>query len=343
MVLLNLFRLFLVFGVLVLLNLQICAESLCHGKFLNPFTDICWGCSLPLKFGPIKMNASGDGTKARDPKNPDIWACFCPKAGHSSFPGVPLGYWQPTRVVEVTRTKGCMVNLGFEFGKDDPTSQTAVGAEEAGYNVHYYSHPATGIVNSLVSTTCQDIGSTDFMYLSEFDPTWNNETLAALVFPETMMFQILPSEVVVGMQATCTLDCQTSTFGVPSDKFWWCGGCQGNMYPLTGYNSAHTNGVRTSMLLVQRVLTKMHRFGLAKRTSTSSNSRYGEICASSYMPFLKKSQYKLQMTYPGFFSEKNECMPLGMSEILEGAGKEFPISGEDFGYILWQKVNCCSF
>jgi conjugal transfer pilus assembly protein TraU len=296
-----------------------------------------------LQFGPIRLKASGNGTKATDPDNPNIWACFCPKGGSKSFPGISLGYWQPTRVVEVTRTSGCMVNLGFEFGMDDPTSQTAIDSKDAAYNLHYYAHPITGIVNSLVSASCQYAGSVDFLYLSELDPTWDNEIMAAFVFPETLLFKILPPEVVVAMQGACAADCHFSTSGIPSNKFWWCGGCQGSMYPLTGFNSAHTNGVRTSMLLVQRALTKMHRFGFARRTSTSSNSRYGEICASSYLPFLKKSQYKLQMTYPSFFSDDNACMPLGMSEILEGAGKEFPVTGEDFGYILWQKYNCCSF
>jgi len=57
------------------------------------------------------------------------------------------------------------------------------------------------------------------------------------------------------------------------------------------------------------------------------------------MPIIKKSQYKTQMTYP--IPQTDNCMPLGRSDVLWSSGKEFPYQGEDFGYLLWMKKNCC--
>jgi conjugal transfer pilus assembly protein TraU len=35
------------------------------------------------------------------------------------------------------------------------------------------------------------------------------------------------------------------------------------------------------------------------------------------------------------------CQPLGRTTVVWGAGKEYPIKGEDFAYMLYRKRNCC--
>jgi conjugal transfer pilus assembly protein TraU len=35
------------------------------------------------------------------------------------------------------------------------------------------------------------------------------------------------------------------------------------------------------------------------------------------------------------------CVPFGMNDSLYNSFKEFPFGGEDFGYLLWRKKNCC--
>ena len=35
------------------------------------------------------------------------------------------------------------------------------------------------------------------------------------------------------------------------------------------------------------------------------------------------------------------CQPFGRSTIVWGAGKEYPVRGEDFAFMLFRKRNCC--
>ena len=35
------------------------------------------------------------------------------------------------------------------------------------------------------------------------------------------------------------------------------------------------------------------------------------------------------------------CQPFGRSAIVWGAGKEYPVRGEDFAFMLFRKRNCC--
>jgi conjugal transfer pilus assembly protein TraU len=35
------------------------------------------------------------------------------------------------------------------------------------------------------------------------------------------------------------------------------------------------------------------------------------------------------------------CQPLGRSTLLWGAAKEYPVKGESYVYLLFQKRNCC--
>jgi len=62
-------------------------------------------------------------------------------------------------------------------------------------------------------------------------------------------------------------------------------------------------------------------------------------------PIMDKTQYKLQMVYPVPNTQKVDgqcCQPFGRSTMIWGAGKEFPVEGEDFAYQIFRKRNCCA-
>jgi conjugal transfer pilus assembly protein TraU len=114
------------------------------------------------------------------------------------------------------------------------------------------------------------------------------------------------------------------------------------MYPFSGNVASHVGGVQASSLLTVRTIAKLHRTGLARKTATSDGSWNGELCHNSFAPKIIKSQYRLQMTYP-ISAAKGPlaCNAIGMSDALYNVGKEFPYKGEDFGYLIWRKKNCC--
>ena len=35
------------------------------------------------------------------------------------------------------------------------------------------------------------------------------------------------------------------------------------------------------------------------------------------------------------------CQPFGRTTVIWGAGKEYPVKGEDFAFMLFRKRNCC--
>ena len=88
------------------------ASVTCKGNFVNPITDVCWGCLLPISIGGLSIGKGGS-PKKRDIKNPTSPVCACSKFGQPvPIPGISIGFWEPVRLVDITRTPYCLVNLG---------------------------------------------------------------------------------------------------------------------------------------------------------------------------------------------------------------------------------------
>ena len=325
---------FVVFGLLFIKE----ASSSCEGEWLNPITDICWSCLFPITLGDLEVMDS-DFKDADNPKNP---LCLCNR-GPIPTPGIVTGFWEPVRVIEVTRTPYCMVSLGgAEFFKGDPREggfKKGASGTHAFYHVHYYVYPLLAVLNLIGDFACMSSGSLDVAYVSELDPSHDNSSLSNFMHPETFLLANPIAEL------ACTGDCISTTVRKkPTDFLFWCSGCQGGVYPFGGAVSHHTGGVATSSLMAQRQISKLHRLGLSKKTMTDVNIvNSPTLCYGGvYAPFIPKSQYRLQMTYPrANTSGSYSCNPLGMSDVMFSSFREYPIKGEDFVYMLWRKTNCC--
>ena len=309
----------------------------CHGRFVNPITDICWSCFFPLSIGPVKVNAGGG---RQDTPNPTKLICMCPRPPlPGKWPGVPVGFWEPARLVDVTRQPFCMVNMGgISLGGNKITHYGGHGTsghkegEVSFYHVHWYLYPVIHWLKLVTDFVCLESGEFDAAYLTELDPLWNDDLLSFIINPEAILFGNPVA------QLACAADCASASIKFPLDTLFWCHGCQGSMYPFTGTNSSHQGGVQSSLLMVGRVMAKLHRQLLLWGTSGEK-----ALCKKYVLPIIKKSQYKTQMTYPKPQTKgKMACNPLGRTEIIWGSGKEFPFKGEDFGYLIWRKRNCCA-
>ena len=74
------------------------AQANCHGKFVNPLTDVCWKCVFPLTIMGIDIVKGNPSPKG--PKGP---VCFCKKPPlNLPMPGVPIGFWEPVRLIDIT-------------------------------------------------------------------------------------------------------------------------------------------------------------------------------------------------------------------------------------------------
>lgn len=310
----------------------------CVGKFINPITDICWSCIFPISIGGSKIKS---GSNRHDTKNPNKIICGCTKDNVPRV-GIAIGFWEPVRLIDVTRKPMCLVNMGgISIGYDrsqGTTNKNYDGAEHnqhSFYHTHIYVYPVIAWLKLITDLGCVTKGDTlDIAYMSEYDPTYKND--ANFLNPEVYLFASPIAQV------ACTADCVAATTRLPFDGLFWCAGCLGSIYPFSGNVASHVGGVQASSLLSIRALAKLHRTGLAQKTSTSDSSINGELCSNKKAFKIIKSQYRLQMTYPiaatnGSFT----CNTLGMSDALYNSGKEFPYKGEDYGYLVWRKKNCC--
>ena len=49
---------------LALLSGPAAAGPTCHGRFMNPITDICWSCLFPLTIGSVSILSDGQDRKS---------------------------------------------------------------------------------------------------------------------------------------------------------------------------------------------------------------------------------------------------------------------------------------
>jgi conjugal transfer pilus assembly protein TraU len=307
-------------------------QAKCVGRFVNPITDICWSCLFPITIAGMKVSPSGEDTS-----NPKQILCTCTKP----FPrvGIPISFWEPVRMVDVTRTPYCLVNMGgMQLMQNGVKGQggvenshgTGSTMRNSFYQVHWYMYPVLYWLELLVDFVCMEKGDVDIAYITELDPMWNDDETSFILNPEAALFGNPVA------QAACAADCLKASAGFGFDTMFWCAGCQGGMYPFSGSVPAHVGGVQASLLVLERMVAKLHREGLLWGTMGKE-----AWCDRYPMPIIKKSQYKTQMLFPIPSTGSRQCYPLGRSEVIWGSGKEFPYRGEDFGYLIWRKRACC--
>ena len=359
----------------------------CHGRFVNPITDICWSCMFPMFIGPIPMvfnlgNQKGgtiiDDGKVIPPGFPYISSgrlpvgmCTC--MDRPELPvGLMMSWYEPSRFVDVTRTPFCMVGLGgvdMSAGLSDllPApghGETTHDGEQVSsfYQAHWFVDPIMAILG-IMDTGC-NLGaskSMDLMFMSEVDPTWNDDSLSIIFSPEVVLFSSLPA------QLACGVDCISSslpntgtdnTFLVPAPYYvrptsptnpansanpskylFWCGGCQGALYPLNGNNSDHAYAVQSSILTSEKLNGLIHRMGLEDMTT----GVFG-MC-NNILPdmFMTKSEWKYSMTYPVPQTAYSPacCNAFGETDSTWNSGASFPYTGEDFTYMQYHERDCC--
>lgn len=311
------------------------AAPVCRGKFFNPITDICWSCVLPLTLGGSKIMEMGqEGTSSYS----GVPLCACANPPRI---GAVIGFWEPARMAEVSRSNFCFHSLGgvkLDPGIDVPLHSQAQKKDglqnQSFYQAHWYMSPLLFWLEVLLDDFCLEKGVFDLAYMTEMDPTWADSEWTFLLNPDVALFANPLA------QATCAADCIASSAGFPLNTLYWCDGCAGPMYPLTGWVNAHVGGVQASSLIAARLTNKLHREGLMWAGSGS-----GGVCSIYPQPLMDKTNYKYQMVYPTPQTSKIAgrcCQPYGRTSVLWGAGKEVPFVGNDFSYQIFKKRDCCA-
>jgi len=310
------------------------ANSLCKGHFVNPITDICWSCIFPISIGNSHV-VPNSVHNTPDTDNPSSPICLCPM-GIGWRVGLSIGFWEPFALADVTRKPYCMVNLGginINPASSDGTGgrgQVGNDSDASFYYVHWYKFPITYIFQLITSLACVQSGDMDIAYMTELDPMWNNSELSMIIHPEAVLF----GNVIA--QAACAADSSSALFSSASDKLFWCLGSQGSSYPLDGFVAMQKSPIQAATLLAERMDYKLHREGLIK-DSTSKDAP--ALCYQHYRPIMPKSRYRYEMV--NAIPEGNSCHPFGHMVTTWEAGHNYVGEGDNFGFLIFKKRNCC--
>src|SRR3546814_361692 len=143
---------------------------------------------------------------------------------------------------------------------------------------HLMMFPVDVIMDMFSEAVCNSGSSgIDILFISEIDPTHNNEALAMLTTPEGFLTK---SPIA---QAACLADSVASTISKPIQALFWCSGSWGYMYPYSGFRSASSSEPVNAAQGMARGVAMSHRRFLLKRT-------YGvtAVCKDYPTPMLPK-------------------------------------------------------
>lgn len=325
-------------------------KTACKSEFPDLINDICWDCMFPLRIGGSVIispshtmfdNVPGQ-TLNTDDFNPSQVACACEKDGVYSY-GIYISFWEPARILEVRHDQGC---FAFLFGMDmSDATQAPRGSkgrsaveplQKSFQHVHYYSAPLLRILEIMdLSDFCLDkyFSGLDLAHMSELDPIWNDDEMTVLISPEAALFANP-----IGTALCAIGDCLPATLTYPVNALFWCSGCIGGLYPMTGNTGLVASPVATTSLLANRMLARLARMPLPPAIEMDTSSMTAK-CEPQIRPFIKKSQYRFTMVTP--VPETTSYHALGASPAAWGEFRNIPATGENHTYLVWRKRNCC--
>ena len=310
-------------------------DALCNGKFPNPITDYCWSCVFPIRIAGIEIPLDD---RQEDTNDSVDATCTCGDGLNLAI-GITSSFWEPSMLVDVVRKPFCMAGIGgVDMGNliDAPASGISrvkgTQAKDSFYQVHWYVNPILYIIQLAVDSDCLDRSPFDMAYMTEIDPKWNDEELSLILNPDVFLYANPIA------QAACIGDCFSATADFPLNDMYWCGGCQGSVFPFTGHVNNHIGLVDSSSLLLQKFTHMAHR-----ELMIYAQSGEDGMCKKYPKFLIDKNDYKYSMVFPTpqrkIFGRC--CQPFGRTTADWGSGTTFPYKGEDVVYQVFRKRDCC--
>jgi conjugal transfer pilus assembly protein TraU len=253
--------------------------------------------------------------------------------------GIPVSFWEPARFVEVVKDAFCFPSIGVGFSPfkagflNGGSHDAATDQEDPStfFQAHYAIYPIWTMLEIFVDFICLEFSGFDIAYLTEVDPTWNDDLLALILYPETLLFGNLPA------QLSCIADSVASNIGLPLSPLFWCMGSWGSTYPVSGHVT-DDQLVQASLAAASRLIYRMSRIGAICDTGLY-------LCSCIPTPIWVKHNYRFSIAKPvtGF-----QCIPVGRSALIWGIAKNPPFMGtgdscDNFLYMIFRKRACCAF
>lgn len=307
----------------------------CQGDFFNPLSDPNWSQA----FWPITIMGAQIGPNSNPPMMYEPPICICPsRLMGIPMPGIGITFWEPLYIAEVERSPGCMSSLGGMsvlgggyqmMAAEQQSSESEGEVNNTRMQVHWYQYPVFAILEMFKELLCLNSSGFALAYLTELDPTWQNDLWGAVWSPEAKLFANPLA------QMACSVDAIAASVAYPIDAMFWCLGTAGPLYPLTG-NSQHLGSNQTSnMQLLGKFIGKGHRQMMLNATIGP-----GAQCFSHPSPLIVKSQYRIDPVQP--IRVRTPPIYLGQSEYRWGLVPPANYATRESSvYMIWQGQQCC--
>jgi len=323
------------FLLLAVLILPSQAYSACSEGFIDMINDINWTGVYPIRMGAQTISPSFP----EDESLVNEILCKC-KDGDEERIGITIGYRSPARMIDVVKDPFCLNALGIElqdhdiWGGGGTLGQQGKGGDNSYFGqAHLYIFPVWYILEIMTDFVCESPGSLDIGYLTEFDVLWNDDMMANILSPESMLFQNPIAHF------SCIPDSIASSAGYPMDTLFWCNGAWGGVYPIGGTSQASTQ-IEASAGVASKFLYKLHRELIAWGTKGEA-----ALCGKYVLPVWQKSQYRFQILKP---NAGDMLFPVGRTSLIWGMGKSSVSpdpdqAADNYTYLLWRYRDCCAF
>ena len=289
---------------------------------------MCHSCVFPLSVGGVQLIQGVMPDPSTIVSSP---ICVC----NDPFPriGIPVSFFEPSRIIEVVSVPFCFSSLGIPAPPNPALSGTKPSGGTSTKNtfmqVHYMIFPVYALMEIATDFVCLQVSATDYAYISEVDPTWQDDTLAAFLNPEALLFGNPISNL------ACIADSVSSSVYFPLDPLFWCMGSWGNAYPLTGHKDTSGDFIQDTAAIAARMIYKLHR----ELVLWGSWGQAG-LCGYYPMPIWRKTPYRLQPILP---IPHPIGIVIGQTGLVWSMFKNIPMSFDNFAYMLFKKRECCAF
>ena len=308
--------------------------GLCYPNPAQMMTNImftCYACMLPLRIAGVTV-APGIMPDPMGSVGSPI--CMCPAPPPIMVRiGIPVSFYEPSRLIDTVKDPYCFEGLGIGI----PMSVIQQGVKGNGeednnkhsfFQAHEVIYPVYSILELLTDFICLEITGVDVAYMTEVDPLWQDDMLTALIQPEALLF---------GNPITnlaCMADSISSIANITLDPLFWCKGSWGNAYPMTG-RVVSGDYLTAAASAGAELIYKLHR----QLIMWGSWGQLG-LCGYYPAPIWRKSAYRMQLIAP---VPHPMAMSIGHTGMFWEAGKNIPMIGTNFSFMLFKKRECCAF
>lgn len=309
-----------------------CALVSASDRFFILPTDFDWSNLTHVSIAGLSLRSSNDIDHAKLP------ICTC-----LYQPGIPVEFWEPVKIIEVTTEPYHFpFLLGIKAGGlIDSLRKRGTHGKSASYYYHIYHVPFLSVFKLVHKklAQCFDKRTFGIDYISENDWTHFNEAGAALLTPELTALLTADNKASIGNSLSCAADCLSCRHysePAPIDKLYFCGGCEGTLLPLTGSIPVNKGHIRNSYMIAMRGLFKLHRQSFYTKEKLGSLSKEAQCDLCDQVTW-RRRQYKLQLLYP---------RPSSYLTLFPGQPipYKFNVLNENFKFavwLVWRKRYCC--